>query len=131
METPYYLIIGRSGAGKTTYAGQVLTDYLNTFNAAVVIDGDAIRNLYKNQDYTDVGRLNNINSCTALAKRYMELNIVPIIAIVCPTEKLRIRITNELGPNSNLIYIEGGTLWKNTSFEVPSLDYKIIPAWRD
>lgn len=125
----YYLIIGRAGAGKTTYAKQVLAECFHNGIAAVILDGDALRNIYKNDDYTDTGRWNNVMDCIELAERYMELDVVPIIAMVCPKDEYRAFIENSLGINSRLVYIEGGKLWEGTDFDEPNEEYTRID-WR-
>lgn len=136
MKLNYYLIFGRADAGKTTYARHVLLNYLNAGRPAVIIDGDFIRNLYNNNDYSHNGRMINLQQCAALAKAYMILDVVPIIAVVCPKVEYRSLIKNIIGDKHlpTLVYIEGGNLWEGTEFEEPDEDqefgYIRIPDWR-
>ena len=137
MTLNYYLIFGRANAGKTTYARHVLLNYLNAGIPAVIIDGDCMRNLYNNNDYSDHGRQINLQQCAALAKAYMVLGIVPIIAVVCPKVTYRMLIRNIIGDDKylpTLVYIEGGELWEGTDFEEPDeneeFGYIRIPDWR-
>ena len=128
--TRYYLIIGRSNAGKTTYARNLLEKFLEDDVPAVIIDGDGIRNLYDNCDYSNEGRWKNIIDSVTLAYSYMNLGITPIIAMICPRNKYRDFIIDKLGKGI-LIYLEGGTLWEGTTFEEPDKDKWIfMPDWR-
>ena len=53
-----YWFTGQPGAGKTTLAKQ-LKDYLHPSNV-MLVDGDDIRDIFQNKDYSENGRRKNI-----------------------------------------------------------------------
>ena len=53
-----YWFTGQPGAGKTTLAKQ-LKDYLHPSNV-ILVDGDDIRDIFQNKDYSENGRRKNI-----------------------------------------------------------------------
>ena len=59
-----YYLIGQPGAGKTTIANEMITNPKRDTFAAYHIDGDDIRDLFDNKDYSEQGRRRNIEfSC--------------------------------------------------------------------
>jgi adenylylsulfate kinase-like enzyme len=77
-----YWITGLSGAGKTTIS-RLLYDYLRTRQDNIVlIDGDQIREVYQNRDYSESGRekISYINM--RLCKMLTDQGIDVIIAVI-------------------------------------------------
>lgn len=130
----YFLIIGKSNAGKTTYARKLLEESLQRNIPTVILDGDCIRNLYDNHDYTFIGRQTNVETIARLSKQYLALGILPIISMICPTLEMREQLRNLIGLRGSLVYIHGGEMWKGTSFEKPSDECEYgcieVPDWR-
>ena len=56
-----YWFTGQPGAGKTTLALELIKHLSNPIH----IDGDNLRDILKNYDYTDSGRKNNIENVMA------------------------------------------------------------------
>ena len=60
-----YLFTGQPGSGKTTLAKKLQmwlqTDKKNWRKSVFHIDGDQLRELFPNTDYSKEGRYNNIN----------------------------------------------------------------------
>lgn len=94
-----YWFTGQPGAGKTTLAN-LLKDKLqrmqNKSKKVVILDGDEIRDLFNNKDYSIDGRKKNVemvqNCCRFLAKN----DIVTIVCMVSPFAKQRAEIVKEL-----------------------------------
>ena len=85
MKNEIYWFTGQAGSGKTELANQ-LKIYLNrNFNKKlVIIDGDDIRKLYNNTDYSVEGRKNNVDFVQKMCLFLKKNNIVPIVCMVSP-----------------------------------------------
>lgn len=58
-----YLLYGQPGSGKTTL-GKLLAESLNT---PFVIDGDEFRGMFANENYSNLGREENLKNANAVA----------------------------------------------------------------
>ncbi len=76
---------GQPGSGKTTLALELIKRIDNTIH----IDGDNLRDILKNYDYTSEGRIKNITNVIVLARflDYKGFNV--IISVVAPFRELR------------------------------------------
>ncbi|MBX7491486.1 adenylyl-sulfate kinase [Helicobacter turcicus] len=65
-------ICGLSGSGKTTFANALVDRLRGQFNSVVLLDGDVLREIYNDFNYTKEGRLNCVyrsqKLCAMLAK---------------------------------------------------------------
>lgn len=79
---------GQPGAGKTVLAHELkkaLDNHsLYTLRKHVIIDGDDIRALYNNTDYSIEGRYANVEFVQKLCLFLMKNDIVPIVCMVSP-----------------------------------------------
>ena len=76
---------GQPGSGKTTL-GKVLVDKLgNAFH----IDGDDLRGLSSNVDYSEQGRINNIRTAQSIAMYLDNKEYDVVVSIVAPYKWLR------------------------------------------
>lgn len=78
-------ITGQAGSGKTTIAKELK----KRIPSAIVIDGDDLRKLFSNQDYSEDGRRRNISLAYSIARFLESANTVPIIALISPYLDLR------------------------------------------
>ena len=76
---------GQPGSGKTALAKELIQKYPSRF---ILYDGDEIRGIFKNYDYTQKGRLENINRGFALAELSSSESDI-IISMVAPYKELR------------------------------------------
>ena len=75
------VIFGQPCSGKTTLANQIQADYY--------IDGDHLRNMFKNKDYSRQGRINNLNRASDIAT-YLHYNGNKIVlSLVYPYKEAR------------------------------------------
>ena len=82
-----YWFTGQPGSGKTTLAN-ALMERLDT-EKMLHIDGDGLRDIFKNYDYTNVGRENNLSNVITIA-RFMDAKKYDVfISVVAPIKKFR------------------------------------------
>lgn len=82
-----YWFTGQPGAGKTTMAKELIT-YLN--NPKVVhVDGDDLRDIFKNKDYSENGRRKNIERAQDIARFMNEKGYTVIVSLVSPYKDQR------------------------------------------
>lgn len=94
-----YYLIGQPHAGKTTLS-KLLKQHLYPQNI-MQIDGDDLRDIFQNKDYSEEGRRNNIRRAQDIAMFLNAKGIDVIISLVSPYKDLR----DELKGKSNVIEI--------------------------
>lgn len=92
-------IIGQPGSGKTTLA-KSLDLFLRSTQAVfgkepIVIDGDELRAILKNQDYSESGRRQNLVNAYNIARFLSTKDKLPILALVSPFIDLREELKSE------------------------------------
>lgn len=78
-------LTGQAGAGKTSIAKELC----KSIPKAINIDGDELRDVFKNKDYSETGRRNNINNAYNIALFLEAKGFVPIISLISPYKDLR------------------------------------------
>ncbi len=116
-----YLITGKAGAGKTHYAEALAKELQEEGYQVRMLDGDTFRKKTKNKDYTDKGRIANLNKAARQAREWERAGYMIICSFVSPRKKWR-NMMRSFWKESLLIYIPGGTLWKDTTYEKPTED---------
>jgi adenylylsulfate kinase-like enzyme len=96
-----YNFIGQPHAGKTTLAKH-LKNVLETnynpmlFKHCILVDGDNLRDILKNKDFSEQGRRNNINQAYNIAKFLDKDSCFDVvIAVVSPFLDLREKLKKE------------------------------------
>ena len=88
-----YLFTGQPGSGKTTLAKKLQwwlqTDKKNWRKSVFHIDGDQLRELFPNTDYSKEGRYKNINKAFDIAKYLDSCDTDVVISLVSPYRELR------------------------------------------
>tara|TARA_Y100000768_G_scaffold254070_1_gene193053 strand:- start:402 stop:866 length:465 start_codon:yes stop_codon:yes gene_type:complete len=84
-------LTGQPGSGKTTLANLLLSNLTeNSSNKFFFnIDGDDLRDLFQNKDYSKKGREANIRLGMSIAAYLINKNCLPIISLVSPYLDLR------------------------------------------
>jgi len=88
-----YLFTGQPGSGKTTMAKKLQmwlqTDKKNWRKSVFHIDGDQLRELFPNTDYSKEGRYKNITKAFDIAKYLQSNDNDVVISLVSPYKELR------------------------------------------
>ena len=84
-------LTGQPGSGKSTLANELCKHFENSIN----IDGDGLREIFNNFNYTKEGRIENINNVIVIAKFLHSKNMNVIISVVGPYKNLRDKLKIE------------------------------------
>lgn len=114
------LITGKAGAGKTHYANALAKELTDEGMQVSTIDGDAFRAEHGNKDFSDKGRIANLIKAAQLAQDYEFKGHIVILSFIAPKQEWR-DLMQTYWKESRVIYIPGGTLWKDTIYERPKL----------
>jgi len=120
-----YWFTGQPGHGKSVQA-KLLIEYLNresSCKSVFHIDGDHLREIVKNADYSKEGRIRNIQLAQTLAK-YLHLNGYDVvISLVAPYRDVREEFKQDMGSNMVEIYVDTteirGREYFHTDYEAP------------
>jgi adenylylsulfate kinase-like enzyme len=81
---------GQPGSGKTTLANQLILELKNNNITNIMhIDGDDLRDLTDNKDYSEKGRRKNITLAQKIALFCSNKNFNVIVSLVAPFKDLR------------------------------------------
>ena len=84
-----YFITGLSGAGKTT-VGNLLFEYMKSKKSnVIIIDGDAFRQVMRNEDYSEEGRKRQSEIVCRMAKFLIDQGIDVIMCAIGMREYIR------------------------------------------
>jgi len=109
-------ISGKRSSGKTTY-GKRLKVFLESLGGKVLLlDGDEIRDLAGDKDFTDEAREKHIMTTARFASLAEKQGFIIIICLVSPKKKWRME-ARKLFDRSILIPLPNGELWEGTDYE--------------
>jgi adenylylsulfate kinase-like enzyme len=113
-----YYLIGQPHAGKTTLS-KLLKHHLYPQNI-VQIDGDDLRDIFQNKDYSEEGRRKNIQRAQDIAKFLNAKGFDVIMSLVSPYKDLR----DELKSTSNVteVYIHTTEVRGREGFHVENYE---------
>jgi adenylylsulfate kinase-like enzyme len=118
-----YWFTGQPGAGKTVLA-KALQDRLEWMRQDVFhIDGDDLRDLIQNKDYSKEGRIKNIELAQSIAKYLYNKNKIVVVSLVSPYLDIRERFKQDMGTNIVEIYVHTTDIRGREQFHV--LDYEV------
>lgn len=80
---------GLSGAGKTTIAKALVEKLKSEGHAAMVLDGDEIRDIFKNNGFTKEDRIKHNQDVGKMAVYLQSQEIIPIISLISPYAEAR------------------------------------------
>ena len=84
-------LTGQPGSGKTTLANELKIILIHEKNSKdkMIVDGDDLRNITTNKDYSRKGRENNIRTAQKIAKFLFDKNFFTIVSLVAPYRAIR------------------------------------------
>ena len=90
-------LTGQPGSGKTTLANSLIDLIKQTKNHRKIInlDGDDLRSINKNKDYSKEGRIKNISTAISIVRFLANKNYICVISIVAPYKFLRDELKEE------------------------------------
>jgi adenylylsulfate kinase-like enzyme len=117
-----YWFTGQPGAGKTVL-GTKLKDFLQTEKRnwrkdVFHIDGDDLRELTLNKDYSETGRIQNIKNAQLLAYFLQNKNCDIVVSLVAPYKELREEFKAVCGDTIVEIYVHTNRKRNREEFKV-------------
>jgi len=90
-------LTGQPGSGKTTLANELMVKIQseNSNLKIINLDGDDLRKINKNKDYSKKGRIKNISTAISIIRFLANKNYLCIVSIVAPYQFLRDELKNE------------------------------------
>ena len=96
-----YWFTGQPGAGKTVLATALKQEMDNTFH----IDGDDLRAIFDNKDYSETGRRKNIELAQQLAHFLFNKGNNVVVSLVSPYKDQREEFKTKLGDSIKEFYV--------------------------
>ena len=112
-------LTGQPGAGKTTLA-KLLEAYFS--DQSVVIDGDDLRELLKNTDYSENGRRKNIEYAQNMAKDLYYNGYNVIVSLVSPYKDQREFFKQDMGSSIKEVYVHTSNIRGKEQFHVQNYE---------
>ena len=119
---------GQPSSGKTTLA-KLLQEriFLQNQPTPVIIDGDEIRNIFKNTDYTKEGRLNNLKRISDIATFLDSKYNLVIISAVFPYQEAR-KYLDSICENVLWVHLFNVDFRERQEFHVKDFDLPYVEA---
>jgi adenylylsulfate kinase-like enzyme len=123
-----YWFTGQPGAGKTVLAKLLQARFEWMRQDVFHIDGDDLRDLIQNKDYSKEGRVKNIELAQSIAKYLYNKNNNVVVSLVSPYLDIRERFKQDMGTNIVEIYvhttdIRGREQFHVSDYEVPTSNF--------
>ena len=123
-------LTGQPGSGKTTLAKSTIKNLKNENPSIKIIniDGDDLRHISSNKDYSKEGRIKNISTAISIARFLSNKKYTVIISIVAPYRFLRDELKEEFSFLEVYLYtdeVRGREDFFAKDYEVP-IDKKTL-----
>jgi predicted kinase len=120
------VLFGQPNSGKSTIANELISDHIGLIN----IDGDKMRELFSNKDYSREGRIKNLNRASDIAVFLDNLGDDVVLSLVYPYKESRDHL-NSLCKDVKWIHLtyEGARGRENyhvSDFDVPGEDENVL-----
>ena len=94
-------LTGQPGSGKTTICKRILWEKPDVFH----IDGDDLRDLFDNKDYSERGRRKNIELAQQIANYLHKKGKDVVVSLVSPYKDQRDEFKEKIGDNLVEVYV--------------------------
>ena len=98
-----YWFTGQPAAGKTTLANWLAASFPT--KKVTIVDGDDIREIFDNKDYSEAGRRKNIDLAQKIAQFLHKKGEIAIVSLVSPYRDQREYFKEKLGDGIVELYI--------------------------
>lgn len=120
------VLFGQPGCGKSTLANALIEEKFTFIN----IDGDKLRDIFVNKDYSKEGRLKNLNRASDIATFMSTIGDDIILSFVYPYKEARDYL-NSLCKSVYWVYLtfddpRGRESFHVKDFDVPSEDENVL-----
>ena len=95
-------LTGQPGSGKTTLCKQMM---LNMGSDVFHIDGDDLRDLFDNKDYSETGRRKNIELAQQISQYLHNQGVDVLVSLVSPYKDQRDRFKEKMGDDLREVYV--------------------------
>lgn len=114
-----YWFTGQPGHGKTVLCHH-LKEYLerNHEDKVMHIDGDDLREIFKNKDYSKEGRIKNITFAQGLAKFLNNKGFTVLVSLVAPYRDVRESFKEDMGNEMVEMYVHTSEARERDHFHV-------------
>jgi adenylylsulfate kinase len=92
---------GQPGSGKTTICKRILWEKPGVFH----IDGDDLRDLFDNKDYSELGRRKNVELAQQIAHYLHKKGKDVVVSLVSPYKDQRDKFKEKIGHNIFEVYV--------------------------
>ena len=111
-----YWLTGQSGAGKTTIANKLLES--DKLIKPFLVDGDRLRELFNNKDYTETGRRENVLLAQLIAETINKTGRDVLVALVSPYRDQREQFKERIGEDIKELYVHTTRITGKENFHV-------------
>lgn len=114
-----FWLTGQPGSGKTTLAKELIQGTTGTF---IHLDGDDLRFLFENKDFSEQGRRKNIELAQNIALFLHTRGFHPVVSLVSPYKDQRESFKQKLGNQILEIYVHTSEIRGRENFFVENYE---------
>ncbi|MAO46809.1 MAG: hypothetical protein CL823_06620 [Crocinitomicaceae bacterium] len=121
-----YWFTGQPGHGKTTLALGLIAQLRRLGYTPHHIDGDDLRDITYNKDYSKEGRVNNVRNAQSIARYLHSNNEVVVVSLIAPNREMREELKSSTGATEIFVHtseVRGREGNHVENYEAPQTDF--------